>query len=82
MGWYAKERAVERIAYAAGEGLDLVGFWEQARKALAPAIPHHLARCWYTLDPASLLVTSHDDHGVIPQATTSRRDRSISWAQP
>jgi DNA-binding CsgD family transcriptional regulator len=67
MGWYAKERAVERIARASGKGLDLVGFWEEARDALAPAIPHHLTPCWYTLDPASLLVTSHYDHGVIPE---------------
>ena len=67
MGWYAKERAVERIVRAAGEGLDVVGFWEEAREALASAIPHHIAPCWYTLDPASLLVTSHYDHGMIPQ---------------
>jgi hypothetical protein len=67
MGWYAKDRAVERIARAAGHGLDLVGFWNQARDALAPAIPHHLTPCWYTLDPASLLVTSHYDHGMIPE---------------
>ncbi len=67
MGWYAKERAVERIARAAGQGLDLVGFWDQARDALAPTIPHHLTPCWYTLDPASLLVTSHYDHGMIPE---------------
>jgi DNA-binding CsgD family transcriptional regulator/GAF domain-containing protein len=67
MGSYAKERAVERIARAAGQGLDLVGFWEEARDAIARAIPHHLAPCWYTLDPASLLVTSHYDHGVIPE---------------
>lgn len=66
MGWYANERAVERIARAATAGLDLAGFWEEARDALAPAIPHHLAPCWYTLDPASLLVTSHYDHGMIP----------------
>jgi hypothetical protein len=56
MGWYAKEQAVERIARAAGAGLDLAGFWEEARDALAPAIPHHLAPCWYTLDPASLFM--------------------------
>jgi DNA-binding CsgD family transcriptional regulator len=64
---YARERAVDRIARAAGEGLDLVGFWDTARDALAPVIPHHLTPCWYTLDPASLLVTSHYDHGLIPQ---------------
>jgi DNA-binding CsgD family transcriptional regulator/GAF domain-containing protein len=67
MGWYAKERALERIARAAGQGLDLIAFWEEARDAIAPAIPHHLAPCWYTLDPASLLVTSHYDHGMIPE---------------
>jgi DNA-binding CsgD family transcriptional regulator/GAF domain-containing protein len=67
MGGYANERAVERIARAAGKGLDLVGFWEEARDALAPAIPHYMAPCWYTLDPASLLVTSHYDHGMIPE---------------
>lgn len=67
MGWYASERAVDRIARGAGRGLDLVSFWEEARDALAPAIPHHLTPCWYTLDPASLLVTSHYDHGMIPQ---------------
>jgi DNA-binding CsgD family transcriptional regulator len=67
VGWYASERAVERITRAAGAGLDLVGFWEETREALAPAVPHHLAPCWYTLDPASLLVTSHYDHGMIPE---------------
>src|SRR5579875_735906 len=66
MRWYAKERAVERVARAATSGLDLVGFWEEARDALGPAIPHHITPCWYTLDPASLLVTSHYDHGMIP----------------
>jgi DNA-binding CsgD family transcriptional regulator len=67
VGWYASERAVERITRAASAGLDLVGFWEETRDALTPAVPHHLAPCWYTLDPASLLVTSHYDHGMIPE---------------
>jgi DNA-binding CsgD family transcriptional regulator/GAF domain-containing protein len=67
MGWYANERAVQRISRAAGGGLDLVAFWEEARDALTPALPHHLTPCWYTLDPASLLVTSHYDHGMIPE---------------
>ncbi len=67
MGWYAKERARERIARLAGEGLDLVTFWSEARDALAPAVPYYLTPCWYTLDPASLLVTSHYDHGLIPE---------------
>ena len=67
MRWYARERAIERVARAAAGGLDLVGFWTEARDVLATVIPHHLTPCWYTLDPASLLVTSHYDHGMIPE---------------
>jgi hypothetical protein len=67
MRWYAKERAVERVARAAASGLDLLGFWTEARGVLASAIPHHITPCWYTLDPASLLVTGHYDHGMISE---------------
>jgi DNA-binding CsgD family transcriptional regulator len=62
---YAKERAAERIAELPGTGLDLVAFWCEARDALACAVPYYLTPCWFTLDPASLLVTSHHDHGMI-----------------
>jgi DNA-binding CsgD family transcriptional regulator len=61
---YARERAAERLARLAGQGLDLVAFWREATRALAPAVPHYLRPCWFTLDPASLLVTSHFDEGV------------------
>ena len=67
MGWYAKERAAERIARLAGQGLDLVTFWQESREALAAAVPHYMAPCWFTFDPASLLVTSHYDHDLIPE---------------
>ena len=59
MGWYAKERAAERIAALAGQGLDLPTLWHETTEALAPAVPHYMSPCWYTMDPASLLVTSH-----------------------
>jgi DNA-binding CsgD family transcriptional regulator len=59
VGWYAKERARERIAELAGRGLDLPTFWRESTEALAPAVPHYMSPCWFTLDPASLLVTSH-----------------------
>jgi DNA-binding CsgD family transcriptional regulator len=62
---YAKERATGRIAELPGRGLDLVTFWCEARDALASAVPYYLTPCWFTLDPASLLVTSHHDHGMI-----------------
>lgn len=67
MGWYAKERARERIAGLAGQGLDLVTFWRESSAAVATAVPHYLAPCWFTLDPASLLATSHFDNDLIPE---------------
>jgi DNA-binding CsgD family transcriptional regulator len=60
----AKQRASDRIARLAGQGLDLVGFWRASTEALASVVPHDGAPCWFTLDPASLLVTSHFDEGV------------------
>ncbi len=61
MGWYAKERAAHRIAALAGQGLDLPTFWHECTDVLASAVPHYMSPCWFTLDPASLLVTSHFD---------------------
>jgi DNA-binding CsgD family transcriptional regulator len=59
VGWYAKERARQRILTLAGEGMDLPTFWRESTDAIANAVPHYMSPCWYTLDPASLLVTSH-----------------------
>ena len=56
---YAKERALDRIGELAGQGHDLVTFWRHCTEALTPAIPHYMSPCWFTLDPASLLITSH-----------------------
>jgi DNA-binding CsgD family transcriptional regulator len=63
----AKQRASDRIARLAGHGLDLVSFWRESTEVLARAVPHYWAPCWFTLDPASLLVTSHFDEGIIPE---------------
>lgn len=60
----AKQRASDKIARLAGHGLDLVRFWRASTEVLARAVPHDFAPCWFTLDPASLLVTSHFDEGV------------------
>jgi DNA-binding CsgD family transcriptional regulator len=64
---HAKERTVARIGELAGRGLDLVTFWDEAAEVVSAVIPHYMAPCWFTLDPASLLVTSHYDHGQIPE---------------
>jgi DNA-binding CsgD family transcriptional regulator len=53
------DRARDRIASLASTGLDLVGLWQEASAVLEPVVPHYMGACWYTLDPASLLITSH-----------------------
>ena len=60
----ATQRASDRLARLAGQGLDLVSFWRASTEVLASAVPHYWAPCWFTLDPASLLVTSHFDEGI------------------
>jgi DNA-binding CsgD family transcriptional regulator len=64
VGSYATQRARERIAALARRGHDLPTFWREATDALRPAVPLHLTPCFYTLDPASLLVTSHYHEGL------------------
>jgi len=59
MSGYAKQRALERVAGLAREHLDLATFWRESSALLARAVPNYQGPCWYTLDPASLLVTSH-----------------------
>jgi DNA-binding CsgD family transcriptional regulator len=59
MNRYEQQRAKDKIVWLTGQSLDLVAFWQAANEALARAVPHYMSPCWYTLDPASLLVTSH-----------------------
>jgi DNA-binding CsgD family transcriptional regulator len=68
MRTYARDRAHARIAALAGDGLDLVGFWNEATEILEPVVPRYGGPCWYTLDPASLLIASHfnPDMPVLP----------------
>jgi DNA-binding CsgD family transcriptional regulator len=60
----AKERAQERIGDISRRGHDLVTFWQECTEVLEAAIPHYDRPCWYTLDPASLLITSHYHDGL------------------
>jgi DNA-binding CsgD family transcriptional regulator len=64
MGGYARQRAAERIGWLAGQGQDLVTFWRESTEVLNGTIPHYWTPCWFTLDPASLLVTSHFHDGL------------------
>jgi len=59
MNDYTKHQARNRIIRAASQNLDLVAFWQEASAALVNVVPYFLTPCWFTLDPTSLLVTSH-----------------------
>ena len=64
MGTYARDRARYRIAELARRGDDLVTFWQESTGVLVETVPFYWTPCWYTLDPASLLVTSHYHDGL------------------
>ena len=59
-----RERALERVARLVGEPTDLANLWRACSEVLSPALPHYWTPCWFTLDPASLLVTSHVHEGM------------------
>jgi DNA-binding CsgD family transcriptional regulator len=56
---HAQGRAKDRITALAASGLDLVTLWREASEVITPLVPHYMGACWFTLDPASLLITSH-----------------------
>jgi DNA-binding CsgD family transcriptional regulator len=55
---------LERLKSAARSGADLVTFWRLVTPLLADAVPHFEAPCFFTVDPASLLITSHFQEGL------------------
>jgi DNA-binding CsgD family transcriptional regulator len=64
VGPVTKERARDLIAELSRRGSDLVTFWHDCTEVLEAAVPHYDRPCWYTLDPASLLITSHYHEGL------------------
>ena len=52
-------RAADKITWLSARPSDLVTLWRDATEVLADAVPFYGAPCWYTMDPASLLITSH-----------------------
>jgi DNA-binding CsgD family transcriptional regulator len=59
-----KQRAQDRIAELGRRGYDLVTFWQECEDVLEASVPYYDKPCWYTLDPASLLITSHYHDGL------------------
>jgi DNA-binding CsgD family transcriptional regulator len=64
VGPVTKERARDLIAELSRRGSDLVTFWQDCTEVLEGAVAHVDEPCWYTLDPTSLLITSHYHEGL------------------
>lgn len=64
MGTDVLARASDKLARLSRRNLDLVSFWRQVNEVVASAVRHYETPCWYTFDPASLLVTSHFHEGL------------------
>jgi DNA-binding CsgD family transcriptional regulator len=60
----ARQRSIDKIARLSGEPRDLASYWRECTEVVAAVIPHYWTPCWYSLDPASLLVTSHFHEGM------------------
>ncbi len=58
------DRLVERLETLSRSGLDLVSLWRGGAPMIAEAVPHFEAPCFFTVDPASQLTTSHFQEGL------------------
>lgn len=54
-----KSRALDKMKRLAAGPRSLVDFWQQSSEVISSAVPFYDEACWYTVDPASLLITSH-----------------------
>ncbi len=59
-----RERAAAKIIKIASDPVDLVNLWRATSEVLGGIVPHYWTPCWYTLDPASFLITSHYQDGL------------------
>ena len=64
VGSDVRTRAVDKVASLADRSTDLVTFWRSCTEVITTVVPHYWAPCFFTFDPASLLVTSHFHEGL------------------
>lgn len=58
------DRIQQQIVSLAARQTDLASFWREVTGVLGEVVPHYWKPCWYTLDPASHLITSHFHEGL------------------
>lgn len=59
-----RTRVLDKLESVARSGSDVVTLWREAGPLLAEAVPHFESPCFFTVDPASLLATSHFQEGL------------------
>jgi DNA-binding CsgD family transcriptional regulator len=59
-----RQQLIAHIARLSRGPADLVTFWREVTEVLRHTVPYYWTPCWYTLDPASLLITSHFREGL------------------
>lgn len=52
-------RALDKLERISAEPRSLVTLWQDASPVLADVVPHFTYPCYFTVDPTSLLITSH-----------------------
>lgn len=52
-------RALDKLERLSAQPRSLVSLWNDATVVLKEVVPHYTWPCYFTLDPASLLITSH-----------------------
>lgn len=52
-------RALDELERLSAQPRSLVSLWDDATLVLQEVVPHYTWPCYFTLDPASLLITSH-----------------------
>lgn len=57
-------RTIERIGTQTVEPRDLVSLRRESTEIFKSAVPHFWTPCWFSMDPASLLITSHYHEGL------------------
>ncbi|QZY28882.1 helix-turn-helix domain-containing protein [Nocardioides coralli] len=58
------QRALDKVARISAQAGDLATLWTGVTEVLADTIPFYWTPCFYTVDPASILVTSHFHDGL------------------
>ncbi|WP_072802200.1 helix-turn-helix transcriptional regulator [Rhodococcoides yunnanense] len=56
--------AADKIARMCAAPRGVVALWQDASAVLAEVVPYYRTPCWFTVDPASLLMTSHYHFGM------------------